>query len=257
VRSKDDQVAEWRDAAAYAPLLYADRSILAWEWLRRNSRYAEAALRSLEGDPRAREIARPECWGLHVFEHPDVGAPEARPLWRAECHSAVLAVLACGSGAEKEVLDLKALGGLTRLQREPEGRELLLISDGFRAIRIDVMAGTLAQGPARLRYLLEGFASAEKPLLTLRRLMAVRKTGRFSASLHPQEARARRWVLMLRAWDALRSGADQREIAEMLLSRRAGEPRWRSASPSLRSQAQRLVKAARSMAEGRYVQLLR
>ena len=34
---------DWRDAAAYEPLLEADRSLIAWEWLRRDRGYREAA----------------------------------------------------------------------------------------------------------------------------------------------------------------------------------------------------------------------
>jgi hypothetical protein len=119
-----------------------------------------------------------------------------------------------------------------------------------------VLAGTLARGPTRLHYLLGGLASAEKPLLTLQRLLELARAGRFSRSLHPREPRARRWVLMLRAHDAIRAGTDQREIAQVLLNGVAGEPRWRSESPSLRSQAQRLVRGARLMARDGYRTLL-
>jgi hypothetical protein len=139
----------------------------------------------------------------------------------------------------------------------PDRGEHLLISDGLRSIRLDVLAGTLAQGPTTLRYLLSGLASVEKPLLTLRRLLTLARTGCFSRSLHPREARARRWVLMLRVYDALRVGTDQREIAQVLLSREAGEPRWRSRDPSLRSRAQRLVRGARRTAAGGHLELLK
>jgi hypothetical protein len=140
--------------------------------------------------------------------------------------------------------------------RSAEGREHLLLSDGLRTIRVDVLAGSLARGPAQLFYLLAGFAAAERPLLTLRRLLALRRTGRFSRSLHPRETRAQRWVLALRAFDALATGAGQREIAALLLNREAGEPRWRSRASSIRSQSQRLVRSARRMANGGYRGLL-
>jgi hypothetical protein len=61
---------------------------------------------------------------------------------------------------------------------------------------------------------------------------------------------------MLRAHDAVQAGADQRQLAEVLLGREAGEPRWRSRAPSLRSRAQRLTRAARQMAGGAYRELL-
>jgi hypothetical protein len=63
-------------------------------------------------------------------------------------------------------------------------------------------------------------------------------------------------VLMLRTWDALTAGADQREIAGELLSRTAVAPRWRSREPSVRSQAQRLVRLARLFSAGGYRVLL-
>lgn len=116
--------------------------------------------------------------------------------------------------------------------------------------------GNLLGGPVGLEYSIAGLGSAGPPLLTLRRFLALCSTGRFSRMLHPLEPRARRWVLMLRAWDALQGGAGQREIAEVLLSRSAGEPRWRVREPSVRLQAQRLVRSARAMGAGGYRHLL-
>lgn len=252
MRTAKDLLPDWRDAAAYAPLLDADRSILAWEWLRRDAGYHEAAERSL----RQQWSREAERWGLVAFEAPAVPAPLARPVWSATAHPPVLGVLAGGPGAAEDCFDLGRFEATSTVVRTAGRREHLLISDGLRTIRVDVLAGSLSQGPTQLCYLLGGLASAEKPLLTLRRLLALAGTGRFSHSLHPREPRARRWVLMLRAYDALEAGADQRRIAEILLSRAAGEPRWRSHAPSVRSQAQRLVRAARRMATGYYRELL-
>lgn len=132
----------------------------------------------------------------------------------------------------------------------------LLLPDGLRAIRLDGSRGLFAGGPVRLAYRLDGLAAAEPPLLALRRLLALCSTGRFLRSLHPREVRARRWILQLRAWDATAAGAGQREIAEVLLSRSAAEACWRTLEPSLRSQAQRLVRSARGLAAGGYRFLL-
>lgn len=255
----DGKAANWREAASYDPLFEADRSIFAWEWLRRDPAYRDAAARGLIGFGPAAVAGplAPEHWGLHAFENPDAAAPAARPLWRADVHGAVLPALAAGSASASDAFDLLRFNALSTIQRDPEGREHLLLSDGLRAIRLDVLAGTVAAGPVELRYLLAGFASAEKPLLALRRLIALRRAGRFSRTLHPSEARARRWILTLRAHDALEAGAGQREIAAVLLSREAGERRWRSHAPSLRSQVQRLVRGARMMRRGGYRALLR
>ena len=247
---REGQAEDWRDGAAYTPLLEADRSILAWEWLRRDPGY-RAATRRPDG-----EAAGPQDWGLEAFESPDLAAPLARPLWSRHAHPWVLSAHAEAACSPADAFDLEPLAHLARIVRSACGAEHVLFSDGLRTVRLDVLAGSLPAGRLQLRYVLAGFGSAEKPLLTLRRLMAVRKTGRFSRSLHCPESRAKRWVLMLRGWDGQVAGADQREIAEVLLSRRAGEPRWRSESPSLRSQAQRLARGARAMAAGGYRELL-
>lgn len=254
--SAGGQAADWRDAAAYAPLLAADRSIFAWEWLRRDPGYRAAAERAIQRGGQADEQLLPEHWGLHAFEPPYLAAPHARPVWRADVHPRVLEVHAEPVVDSADVFDLQRFSSVSKIVEAPDALEHLLISDGLRAIRIDVRAGSLTAGPARLRYRLAGFASAERPLLTLRRLLELGRTGHFSRSLHHRELRAKRWLLMLRVHDALASGADQRDIAAELLSSEAGEPRWRSRSPSVRSRVQRLVRNARLMASVGYLELL-
>jgi len=256
VASGEDLVPDWRNAAAYEPLLEADRSLFAWEWLRRDPTYQAAADRALQAGGRAAEAGEaPERWGLHAFERPSATAPEARPVWSAEAHPFVLGVDAAQPNGEDD-FDLARLGCVSTLLTAADGREHLLISDGLRSIRIDVLEGSIASGPAELRYRLSGFAAAERPLLTLRRLLALWRTGRFCRSLHRRETRARRWLLMLRAHDALAAGANQREIAAELLGSRAARKRWRVEAPSLRTQVQRLVHGAARMAEGGFWPLL-
>lgn len=254
----EGHVPDWRHASAYQPLLQADRSLIAWEWLRRDRGYRVAAERALEtwGDRNpAQPGEEPARWGLHAFEPSWLAAPEARPVWRAEVHPYVLGVEA-GPPHGDDVFDLERFGTISSLVTTADGREQLLISDGFCPIRIDVVSGTLAGGPVALRYRLAGLASAERPLLTLRRLLGLWRTGRFCRSLHSSELRAKRWLLMLRTYDALTAGADQREIAAVLLSAEAGEPRWRTRSPSIRARVQRLVRGSRSMASDGYLELL-
>ena len=246
---------DWRDAAAYEPLLDADRSFFAWEWLRRNPAYRAAADTASQSPGDLRHAAEAARWGLHAFVQPDAAAPEARPIWRAEVHPFVLGVEA-GPPEIGDAFDFDHFAAIATLVPGADGREHLLISDGLRAIRIDILEGSLARGPANLRYRLAGLASAERPLLTLRRFLALCRTGGFCRSLHPKEPRAKRWVLMLRASDALAAGTDQREMAAILLSAEAGGPRWRTQAPSLRSRVQRLVRSARGAEEGGFWTLL-
>jgi hypothetical protein len=250
VQAKSGSLPDWRDAAAYAPLLGADRSLFAWEWLRRDSGYVEAA-----HDKDGRE-SRAGQFGLVRFEAPDRTVPDARPLWAAELHPYVLRVLAGGEGGPDDSFDTERFATLATLANSTPNEHLLL-SDGLRTVRLDGPAGTFTSGPRKLLYALGGLAAAERPLVTLRRLLALCRSGHFSRALHRPEPRARRWILMLRAHDGLLAGASQRDIARVLLSRTAGEPRWRSRESSVRAQAQRLVRSARQISAGAYRLLLR
>ncbi len=247
---------DWRDAAAYAPLLGADRSLFAWEWLRRDSRYGAAAVRALAA---GRDGARGEFgageFGLVAFEPPHLPIPRARPMWTAEKLPFVLQASAVGSRMHSDAFALNQVRRFATIASTP-GAERLLLSDGFRSIRIDVRGASLLSGPVRLKYELAGLASAKPELLTLRRFIALASNGEFSRSLHPPDPRAERHILLLRTWDALLAGEDQRTIAAELLSDRAAATRWRVKSPSLRSQVQRLVRNARSMAAAGFWELL-
>lgn len=257
MRTKRRYGTNWREAAAYAPLLAVDRSVLAWEWLRRDPGYCEAADRALGQGSQAAQNSRSDAgkWGLHAFEPADLAAPAARPVWRSDVHPYVLEADALPTDDARNSFELARVAGISTIVVD-SGREHLLVSDGLRAIRLDLLSGSIRRAPVRLHYRLAGLASAERPLLTLRRLLALLRTGRFSAELHPVEARAARFVLMLRVHDALVCGATQREIASGLLSTEAGEARWRVRAPTVRSSVQRLVRNARAMAAGGYRALL-
>jgi hypothetical protein len=245
---------DWTDAAAYAPLLEADRSLFAWEWLRRDRHYASAALSSGRGQ-RAEERHAASDFGLVAFEPPSLAVPAARPLWNARAYPYVATVTRGRREAAGDEFDAGGLGTLARLIIDADGEHLLLC-DGLRAIRLDGSPGTFSGGSARLIYHLSGLESADRPLLTVRRFLALCRRGTFSRSLHPPEARAGRWIMLLRAFDGLAAGACQREIAERLLTGSAAAPRWRDTEPSVRSRAQRLVRCARLLGAGGYRNLL-
>lgn len=241
--------ADWKEAGAYAPLLDADRPIFAWEWLRRDPDYRAAAASRAEDGAGAPVAA---SWGLHRFEDPDSGAPDARPLWRAAYHPYVLKARAAPPASPSDAVEFGRFAAFATLEAAEGDGEHWLFSDGLRGIRLDLVDGTAARGPIELHYLLVGRASANGPLLALRRLLALAETGRFSRTLHPREPKARRWILALRTHDALAAGASQREIAARLLGDAAAQARWRVDAASLRSQVQRLVRAARGFAGGGY-----
>lgn len=247
---------DWHDEAAYAPLLDADRSLFAWEWLRRDAHYRAAAEEALSSGARDSDNAGAGRFGLVAFEAPQLGVPDARPIWGSDIHPFVLTAERGNAEAAVDSVEWGRLHTITHLSATEEAEHLLL-SDGLHAIRLDGPRGAFGSGPVCLRYSLEGLASAEAPLLTLRRFLVLCRTGNFSRSLHRREVRARRWILMLRAHDALVAGADQRQIAGELFSRSVVEPCWRSRESSVRSQVQRLVRSARFLAEGGYRAMLR
>lgn len=246
---------DWRDAAAYAPLLDADRSLFAWEWLRRDPLYRAAACRPGSAPLAAQPDRRARQFGLVAFEPCHLTVPEARPLWRSDVHPFVLRTALARAKTPGDTFELDRLERIARVIAGADAEHLLL-SDGLHVIRLDGPRGAFTGGPVCLRYSIEGLRSAQPPILTLRRFLALSRTGRFSCSLHAREARARRWILALRAHDALSAGADQRGVAEVLLSRSVEEPCWRVREPSVRSQVQRLVGSARHMAAGGYRALL-
>lgn len=256
-RNRAPRIPDWTDGAAYAPLLQVERAGFAWEWLRRKDEYEAAARRALDRcriDQRL-EDRRALAWNLHAFEDPDLAAPEARPVWAAVAHPWVVRATARSSSEHEDVLDLERLRALARIVTSSE-EERLLLSDGYRSIRLDVNGSSIGRSPVHLCYELAGIDALERPLLILRRLRALAISGRFRASLHPKFGRAQRLVQLLRAHDALRAGANQAEIAKVLLRPTLEVSRWRIHSPSIRSRAQRLVALAKQMERGGFWRLL-
>lgn len=247
--------ADWRDAAAYAPLLEIDAALMAWEWLRRDHGYRMAAGGFM---PQARSLRREDCaagpWGLHAFEDAALPAPLARPVWRIEQHPRILVAAAERGDPPGDGFDLRRFTSLATIVVDLRDRERLLLCDGKSSLRIDIEEGTMLKGPVRFAYRLAGFETAAQPLATLERLLKLARSG-----VLPRPAvsiRNRRLILLLRAYDGLRAGASQRDIASVLLRREPLPERWRIEAPTLRSQAQRLVHRAKAMASGGFRELL-
>lgn len=237
-------IPDWRDAAAYAPLLAADRTVFAWEWLRRNPAYRAAAM-TLAGS-----LGAALAWGLHRFEDPNTPAPLARPFWTAQACDAVLraeAVPVRGTPA----CDLGKVARLLSSHPDPGGGERLLLSDGWRTIRLDLTAGSASSGPTTWRFALAGPPFLPQ-LAALHHFDALMREGRFVQGHHPPVPRARRLLMVMRTADALAVGASQREIAAELIHIEALESSWREKRPDLRLQAQRLVRDARAQLAGGY-----
>lgn len=195
------------------------------------------------------------CHGGCIFaEDPALTAPLARPVWRAELDPAVLGVSVAAAGGDKrDWFEPHRFERLLTLIEERDGREHLVLSDGFRHLRLAIEEGSLADmRPVVLHVHLRGIVTARTQLVPLRRFLGVCRTGRFSDALFPCDRRVRRGLEVLRVHDALRAGASQREIAIDMFGAARVPTDWRIASDSLRSRVRRLVREARRMAGGGY-----
>ena len=248
---------DWTDARAYQRLIGAERPAFAWEWLRRDPLYREQALEAVERR-RGGEVDEDNGalrWHLHAFTDPRLSFADARPVWAAPLHRWVVPARARLGAAGGDCFELARFGHVATLLVSGAVQRLLL-SDGWRSIRLDVTGARLAEAPVGLAYEVSGIAALEPALLVLQRLRALALTGRFAAALHPPFRRAPRLVTLLRAFDGLGAGASHGDLAAVLISPRLERQRWRVHSPSVRSQAQRLARTARAMAAGGFWQLL-
>nr|WP_294814673.1 DUF2285 domain-containing protein [uncultured Sphingomonas sp.] len=178
-------------------------------------------------------------------------------IWEAALDPGTLVVEAVPARRDDpDGIEPAALSRWLAFARDARGWEHAVFSDGWHHVRFDVRAGTLREERVVLRYVLAGSVSVRPKLLPLRRLIAFSLHHRFPATLFPPDPRIARWLLALRAHDAVHAGASHREIAQVLFGagRVAGE--WQGASDSLRSRIRRLVREAARMARGGYRSLL-
>lgn len=152
----------------------------------------------------------------------------------------------------EDLFDLHRFAPLCTIAIAADGREHLAISDGWRRIRLDVVAGTVRQGPVLFSYRLTGQSGLGPKILALRRLSVLCRTGAFSRSLFPIDRRMARWIVALRVWDALQDGASQRDIAIALFGAARVDTEWRGPSDFLKSRVRRLIHTAGALAHGGY-----
>jgi hypothetical protein len=178
-------------------------------------------------------------------------------FWTSQSDPHVVSVQALAAEPEQVgMIDVLRLGVGVFVQPGDTGPERLLLRQGGVHVRLDVVDGTVLAGPIVPRFILSGLDDLGARMLTLKRLDCLVRTGRLVRSLLPRERRAARWTLMLRALDAVRAGASQRELAAGLFGRSRVAADWRGTSDYLRLQVQRLLREGRRLVGGGYRQLL-
>jgi hypothetical protein len=161
------------------------------------------------------------------------------------------------SADHDNAFDIRKFGWRAAILSLADGIEHVLIGDGIRHIQLAVRGRSLLGGSVLLHYDINGFDDVEPKLLTVRRLVALRRLRRFPHSLFPTEPRARRWTVVLRALDASRTGAHPRDIAGALFGQDIVRMDWDGASDYLRSRVRRAIAAGECLANGGHLDLLR
>lgn len=210
--------------------------------------------------PRGVIRARQPIDGGYIFaEQPTIAAPDATIIWGAALDPTTLRVAAVPAVDidSADALDPGDLSGWMTIVTERDGREHVVLSDGWRHIRLDIDAGSLAAGrPVVLRYDILGLVTAQAKILPLQRFLYLCRHHRFARTLFEPDRRIPRSIMLLRVYDAERAGASQREIAQVLFGSDTN-PDWRGAGDSWRSRVKRLMREARAAAAGGYRTLMR
>lgn len=191
----------------------------------------------------------PILFGGSCFaEHPAIPAWRARIFFDAATDPSVLPCDVVGE--DPDGFDLAKVGCFSAVLRGKDPLEHVVLTDGLHRLRLDVRGGTLTRLPVRLRFCFDGLRSIDAPLLTLRRLVAVDRRSTLPLGLFGRDRRSGRWIAALRADDARRSGASQRDVAQLLFGAHRVREDWPGPSDYLRSQVRRLLRFGERMREG-------
>lgn len=243
----------------------ARRSDLAWEWLRRHPDFrklAPSARQAAAGGIVIVKAAPPACagrWGcLHVPD-PELRFTDTPVLWSADVDPSVLRVIASPArGNDRAAFDLRRWGAAATLVTGLDGREYLLIrQQGRGELRIDVLSGSLRNGPVALFHDFGGVADVEPALGALRRCLILCQTGQLPAVRLRASQGLRRQIQALRAHDALAQGGSIRDIGIQLFGCDRIRQEWPGSGDALKSQCRRLIMLSRVMVDGGYKMLLR
>ena len=182
----------------------------------------------------------------------------ARLVWHADLDPAVVAVRAEPvAPGDPDAFDIDRFAPMATLVVTAAGHEHLVLSDGWRRVRLDIVQGSLnGARPVRLRYLISGLTGAEAHLLTIQRLLGLSRHGRFVRGLFPAEPGIDRRIEALRVGDALSAGASYREAAIALYGEDRVQVEWKAQSDFLLSRVRRRALEAQQMAGGGWRTLL-
>lgn len=252
----------WPGSEAYRYLDGARRADLAWEWLRRNPgfrRLAPCVWRHTADGIAVTDITSSECegrWGcLHVPD-PDLRFTDTPILWSADIDPSVLRVTASPAADDRSAFDLRRWGAAATLVIGSQGEESLLLRDGGPGLRIDIVCGSLLNGPVTLLHDFGWVHDVEPAIVALRRYLHLCRTGELPTLRRATNQATRRLIEALRVHDALAGGASIRDVGVVLFGIDRIQAEWPGRGEALKSHCRRLIALSRLMASGGYRTLL-
>jgi hypothetical protein len=141
-----------------------------------------------------------------------------------------------------DTFDLARFGSRALVARGSAG-EHVAITDGPLQLRLDVIEGTVCDGPVLLEHRLLGISAINRQMPVLRQFESLCRTGRIPPWRGLVDPRLRRLIMALRVCDALADGASLRAIGSTL-SLNGISPSWPGLGESSKSRVRRLVDLA-------------
>ncbi|MFT5331020.1 MAG: hypothetical protein ACI9KA_002118 [Parasphingorhabdus sp.] len=124
--------------------------------------------------------------------------------------------------------------------------QYVAISDGSVSLRLDVISGSVCNGPVMIEHRLVGVSALAPKIPALHHFISLCRSGKMASWREPADPRLPRLILALRVLDALLDGASQRDIGTVLTGG-GDEIDWPGPGDSNRSYVRRLIALAHRM----------
>jgi hypothetical protein len=255
-----DSAQKWRDAGNYAFLRALPPAGCAWEFLRRNPDYqkawcAFASKTILSSKP----DSDPAVFGLVRFESPERDARSANVFWHRSLSREILPLIASKPEPAHQYARLSLDGLQCRMivQAGRAGEQHILFAEDGRFFQLEVQGLPAIDTACLTTEIVFSPRLAAARVQALIRFADMVTHRHLRASLYRPERRASRWMMGLRAFDAMQAGASHRQIAGALFGETIVREDWSGRSDYLRLRVQRLLRFSERLVKGGYRHLLR
>jgi len=259
------------DLDDYAYTCRLSRSRWAWEFLRRNSEFRQAALRA--GDSQISEksacrsirLLRPQCdqsdaekFGLVFFPDIDANGYDADVFWIPALYARALIVqVTPRHPSERDDIFEETINEceVTHLT-DRVGREYLLIRGHGHIVQVACSGlSLLSVEPVRMKLIIDNVSSLDGTLKVIGR--AQRILGKEDANLHEVWTRTSlAWRNALIALDAHEAGLTYCETAAIIYGAERATEAWQSSSRAMKDEMRRALTRGRELRNGGYRDLL-